>query len=150
MAEQRYDSLRFVVGNLVLVETVEQFHLRSSRDVNVAQVGLAQEASQSGLVALHELGYQRLGVCVGGIFRPSMILIADGIGCQTERHFQGEVAELYGLHGFSHQLGVAKHLSPPCKQSVALQVEVGHQVAIGIEVVFATTGHLFLAGFQEV
>ena len=60
------------------------------------------------------------------------------------------VAELYGLHGLAHQLCVNKQASSPRKHRVALQVEVSHQVWIGIDVVFATACILLLTSFHEV
>ena len=79
-----------------------------------------------------------------------MILIADHINHQTKRHFQGVVAELQYLGRFPHEMNITQHVSAPCKQRVALQIEVGHRVAIGIDVVLTTTSILLLAGFQEV
>ena len=69
---------------------------------------------------------------------------------QAKRHLHGEVGELDGLHGFAHELDVVEHIAPPCKHGVALQVEVSHQVGIGVDIMFATTSQLCLACHEEV
>ena len=150
LTEHGNDGCVLVQVSIGLVETVKQSALALCGDVNVAQIGLAQEAFQGSLIALHELGNQRLGVFVGIVFRPDMYFFADIEGHQIKRHILVVLAELYGLHGFTHQLGVIKQEPVPHKDGVALQVEVGHQVGIGIDVVLAAAVHLFLIGFHEV
>ena len=133
-----------------LVETIQQGTLALGTDVDVAQQGLTQQALQNSLVTLHELGNQRLGVEVGAVFGLDFILFANIVGHQIEWHILVMLAELYGLHGFAHQLGIVKQEPLPCKYGVALQVKVAHDVCIGIDVVLAAADHLFLTGFQEV
>lgn len=79
-----------------------------------------------------------------------MALVADIESHQAKRHSQSEVTELNGLHWLARKLSVVKHLSPPCKHGVALQIEVGDLVGIGVNVVFATTGYLRLISHQEI
>ena len=111
---------------------------------------MCEESLYSGLVALHELTDQCLGVFVGIIFCRELILMTIDIGNHIERHPQGEVAEFDGFHGFSHHLGFIEKRSMPHKRRADLQVEVGLQIGVGIGGVLAAAVHLVLAGFQEV
>ena len=79
-----------------------------------------------------------------------MIFFAHIERHQIKRHALVVLAELYGLHGFAHQFGEIKNEPVPSKYGVGLQVEVGHDVGIGIDVVLAAAYHLFLTGFHEV
>ena len=145
-----HDGLTHIQLPVGLVEAVKQGTLVLGADVDVAQEGLTQEAFQNRLVTLHKLGNQRLGVRIGIVFRFDMILFADIVGHHIKRNFLVVLAELYGLHGFTHQFGVIKQKSLPHKDGVALQVKVGHQVGIGIDFMLAAAFHLLLTCFQEV
>ena len=79
-----------------------------------------------------------------------MIFLAYIESHQIKRHSLVVLTELYGLHGFAHQFGVIKYGPVPCKYGVGLQVEIVHDVGIGIDIVFTATDHLFLTCFQEV
>ena len=139
-----------VVRRLGVVETIEEGALRGGADVDVAQEGLGEEALEDGLVALEKLVNQRFGVFVGVVLGLDLVLFADIERHQVERHLLVVLAELYGLHGFAHEGGIVEEETLPCKDGVGLQVEVVHDVGVGIDVVLAAADHLLLTGFQVV
>ena len=150
LAEQRDDGLRVIIGNIVLVEAVEQFYLRLGGDVDITQVAPLEEGFQHRFVALQELADQLFGINSRIVFCRQVIMTSLSGYLYVERHVQCCVVQQALLNGLAVYLLIIHQRSLPRENRTHLQVQVGYHVGEGIGVMFSTTRYLLLSGLQKV
>ena len=89
-------------------------------------------------------------VFVGFVFGFNLYLAVVDEGLQVERFFERVVGNSDHLHRLAVYRLDVKHIAVPSKNGVALQVQVRHQVGIGVGIVLTAPAHLVLTILQQV